>query len=49
LGLRSVSDRLRAHFADAATLRIRAWPGEGTRIDIDMPADPQWQRQRKAG
>jgi two-component system LytT family sensor kinase len=49
VGLRSVSDRLRAHYSDAATLRIRARPEEGTRIDIELPADAEWERRRRAG
>jgi hypothetical protein len=49
LGLRSVTDRLRAHYGDAATMHIRSGRGAGTTIEIDMPIARRDQVRRKAG
>jgi two-component system LytT family sensor kinase len=49
LGLRSVADRLRAHYAGAAALHIRSRVGSGTTVEIVMPAVVQPVTRRKAG
>jgi two-component system LytT family sensor kinase len=39
VGLRSVAERLRAHFGTTAALRIHSAVDAGTTIEIDLPAD----------
>ena len=48
VGLRSVGDRLRAHYRDGAALHIHSAIGQGTAIEIDLPAEVRSQVQRRA-
>ncbi len=49
VGLRSVAERLRSHYAHAAALRVRSAHGEGTVIEIDIPAERRVGSRRRAG
>jgi two-component system LytT family sensor kinase len=49
VGLRSVADRLRAHYGDASAMHIRSAVGNGTSVEIDMPISRRSQTQRRAG
>ena len=49
VGLRSVAERLRAHYGERAALHIRSGSGQGTAIEIDLPADAGLRGRRKVG
>jgi two-component system LytT family sensor kinase len=49
VGLRSVAERLRAHYADAASLHIHSATGEGASIEIDLPLTVSSHLRRRVG
>ena len=49
VGLRSVGERLRAHYGNRAALHIRSATGRGTTIEIELPARTRREVRRKAG
>jgi two-component system, LytTR family, sensor kinase len=49
LGLRSVDERLRAHYRGLAALRVQSSAGRGTVVEIEMPAEPQPGLMRRTG
>jgi len=48
VGLRSVAERLRVHYGDAATLHVASAAGQGTVIEIDLPLEGHESGRRSA-
>jgi signal transduction histidine kinase len=48
VGLRSVGDRLSVHYEARATLHVVSRVGQGTSIEIDLPAESRPYVERRA-